>query len=104
MNQAYEQMLDLFAQFLRADDVVVNQIKRHGGALRIERGALLFTLPAMAGFLHVKDADYVLFRKAVFSNPTGLAVEKLGGRVVLVESTGKVDTNVYRLERIASSE
>lgn len=60
---------------------------------------LVFTLKGLHAWLDT-DIDYTEFRKALFASQINAELREAGLLIDLFNSTGKVDTNRYRLRHI----
>lgn len=103
----YEQVLDLCRRFLACEPAISAKITAYEGNLSIEGEALVFGLADLFDFLssckpdgeYEGSASYQEFRRALYQSTLNQDLRALGGQIVVHQSTGKVETNLYRLER-----
>lgn len=100
----YECIKNLFIGFLVDDPLVLGLINAYGGKLYIEEGVLVFSLTDLHKFLLQscdESMDYQAFQNLLYQSFLNQVLKEHGGQLVVHHSTGKVVTNLYRLERIA---
>ncbi|WP_020406282.1 hypothetical protein [Hahella ganghwensis] len=93
-----ELILNLFRQILQAESSIIQRIEGFNGDVNLgEKGCLLvFTLPGLYQFLESEVCTpYLAFRQRIFQGTLNADLQRIGGQVVIISSTGKVDTNQY---------
>ncbi|MEH6358062.1 MAG: hypothetical protein V7745_03675 [Pseudomonadales bacterium] len=94
---------DLFLSVLSNDNSAIDQISTYNGSVYIEQGALVFSLTDLFDFLSQScedKIDYAEFQRQLYQSTLNQDLKAHGGQVVVHRSTGKVETNLYRLERL----
>lgn len=97
----YKRAYDLFLNVLSSDSPTLGQINAYQGNVYIEQGGLVFSLTALHDFLSQSSEekiDYVDFQRQLYQSTVNRDLKAHGGQVVVHHSTGKVETNLYRLE------
>ncbi len=95
-------LLIFFLSVLAKETTVVSRIEAFQGQLYIEQDALVFSLAALHEFLNQSSEekiDYAEFQRQLYQSTLNQELKAHGGQVVVHHSTGKVETNLYRLER-----
>lgn len=88
--------------FLQVRDSRV-QVKEELSRLRLEdiwleEGKLVFSLPALHKFLFCEKAcGYSKFRRELYGSSLNSKLREIGAKVIIFESTGKIDTSRYCL-------
>jgi len=96
-------LLTFFLSVLAKELTVVSRIETFQGQLYIEQGCLIFSLAALHEFLNQscdEKIDYADFQRQLYQSTLNQDLKAHGGQVVVHHSTGKVETNLYRLERL----
>lgn len=104
MNQ---RILNLFRSFLTKEVWVIDQVNSFEGNIYIEQSSLIFSLPALHDYLnrpHKEKISYQKFQRQLYQSTLNQDLKAHGAQVVVHHSTGKVETNLYRLERIESAD
>jgi len=95
-------LFSLFLSFLANEPSTIDQINTYQGKLYIEKDALVFSLVDLFDFLSESSnekIDYADFQRQLYQSTLNQDLKTHGGQVVVHHSTGKVETNLYRLER-----
>ena len=98
----YERLFNLFLAFLAHETPVIDQINDYQGKVYIETDTLIFSLADLFDLLSPSSdekMDYPEFQKMLYQSTLNQDLKAHGGQVVVHHSTGKVETNLYRLER-----
>jgi len=96
-------LLNFFLSVLAKESVVVSRIEVFQGELYLEGGNLIFSLAALHEFVNQSSEekiDYADFQRQLYQSTLNQDLKAHGGQVVVHHSTGKVETNLYRLERL----
>jgi hypothetical protein len=96
-------LLNLFLSVLAKESAVVSRIEDFQGQLYIEQGCLIFSLSALHEFLNQSSEEkttYQDFQRQLYQSTLNQDLKPHGAQVVVHHSTGKVETNLYRLERL----
>lgn len=112
-EELYEVLVStIFSGVMASEKSILDEIKNFSvedGILALERGELLFTLPALFRFLlftvKIKEnetffaKDYKAFRQKLYQMPTNTHLRQLGWAVSIEKSHSTHDHRVYRLGR-----
>ena len=109
----YQRLFNLYLNFLAHESLVIDQIKAYEGNVYIEQNALIFSLADLFDFLQSPSRsesskedkiDYKNFQRLLYQSKLNQDLKAYGGQVVVHASTGKVETNLYRLERCSPTD
>jgi len=103
----YEGLFNRLLSFLAYESSVIDQINAYQGNVYIEQGALIFSLADLFDFLSQSSEekiDYADFQRQLYQSTLNQDLKAHGGQVVVHHSTGKVETNLYRLERLPTAD
>jgi len=103
----YERLFNLFLAFLAHETSVIDQINAYQGEVYIEPDTLIFSLADLFDCLQSFNMSessedrvgYKDFQRLLYQSTLNQDLKAHGGQVVVHHSTGKVETNLYRLER-----
>lgn len=96
-------LLDLFSKILTNDEKMLARISAFEGDVTFDTddAVFVFSLRALHEFLSREiDVDYKIFKSLVYQGNLNEELLKLGGRIEIHESSGKVDSSFYRLVKI----
>jgi len=108
----YQGLFNLFVRFLTHESSDIDQINTYQGNVYIEQGSLIFSLTDLFDFLQSLNIiessegdkmDYKDFQRQLYQSTLNQDLKAYGGQVVVHHSTGKVETNLYRLEHCSES-
>jgi len=100
-------LLNLFLSVLPKEPAVVSRIEAFQGQLYFEGDSMIFSLAALHEFLNQfckEKIDYADFQRQLYQSTLNQDLKAHGGQVVVHHSTGKVETNLYRLERLPAAD
>ena len=100
-----DRVLTFFCQFLTNDAAALECIEAGRGKVFIatETDSLVFALNDLHELLDdARELEYPAFRKLLYQSSINQQLLKYQGRIELLQSSGKVDSNVYHLCRIES--
>jgi len=100
-------LLNIFLSVLAKESAVVSRIGAFQGQLYIEQGCLIFSLAALHEFLNQpcdEKNPYQEFQRQLYQSTLNQDLKAHGSQVVVHHSTGKVETNLYRLERLPTAD
>ncbi len=93
-------LVRFFQRVLQQDSATLDALSGYGEALYFDQDSavLVFTLRGLHQFI-IKDGEmsYGEFRKCVYAGNINEELQRLGGKVVIHRSHGKVEQNVYKL-------
>ena len=95
-------LLNLFLSVLAKESAVISRIEVFRGELYLDGSNMIFSLAALHDFLSQSSEekiDYAEFQRQLYQSTLNQDLKAHGGQVVVHHSTGKVETNLYRLER-----
>ena len=98
----HQRLFNLFMSFLAHEPSVIDQINTYQDNVYIEQDTLIFSLKGLLVFLNQLSEDkmdYKDFQHLLYHSKLNQDLKAHGGQVVVHHSTGKVETNLYRLER-----
>jgi len=96
-------LLKFFLSVLAKETQAANRIELFQGQLYLEGDSMIFSLEAVHEFLSRfsdETMDYPEFQKLLYQSTLNQDLKAHGGQVVIHHSTGKVETNLYRLEHL----
>lgn len=73
----------------------------------IENNSLIFSLLALYDFVNQSSEEkipYQEFKRQLYQSTLNQDLKSHGAQIVVHHSTGKLETNLYRLERLASAD
>ncbi|WP_455223199.1 hypothetical protein [Kaarinaea lacus] len=100
-----QEIIRFFTQILQNDGKVLERISLFEGSMSFDResGNLMFKLSDLHELLQENiKVDYPAFRKLIYQSNLNEELNKLGGRIEIHHSAGKVDDNIYRLVKTGS--
>ena len=100
-------LCNLFLSVLAKESAVVSRIEVFQGQLYLEGGDMIFSLAALHEFVSQSNdekIDYADFQRQLYQSTLNQDLKTHGGQVVVHHSTGKVETNLYRLERCPTTD
>lgn len=103
----FQCLLSFFRGVLIQDASVTNRINTYQGDVYIDKDGLIFSLKALHEFLNQtceEKIDYANFQRQLYQSTLNQDLKAHGGQVVVHRSTGKVETNLYRLERCSPAD
>ena len=109
----YQRLFNLFLSLLAHDPAIIDQINFYQGNVNIEQDSLIFSLADLFDFLRSLNLDesneddkrdYTDFQRLLYQSTLNQDLKAHGGQVVVHASTGKVETNLYRLERCSPTD
>ncbi len=63
--------------------------------------ALVFKLSALHQFLcDIDTVNYAEFKKLIYQSDINEQLSRLGGKIEVYKSTGKIDNNIYKLVKV----
>ena len=93
-----------FQQFLTQDQEVLAAIKAFGRSFQMGSDEWSFSLPDLHTFIQARfsniEMPYTKFRQSLFQLPTNNQLLDWEATVILIHSTGKVDSNLYQLRKL----
>ena len=95
-------LFDFFLGVLAKEPAVVSRIELFQEPLYFEGGSMIFSLTALHEFLSQSSEDkidYADFQRQLYQSTLNQDLKAHDAQVVVHHSTGKVETNLYRLER-----
>jgi len=103
----YRHLFSLCLSFLANEPSTIDQINAYQDRVYIEQDTLIFSLADLFDFLQSlnfnesskEKMDYADFQRQLYQSTLNQDLKAHGGQVVVHHSTGKVETNLYRLER-----
>lgn len=102
----YQLAFEFFSGFL-ANNVELEECVHGQQDFFIEDDSLIFSLPALHNFLNQsskKKIPYQDFKRQLYQSTLNQDLKAYGAQIVVHHSTGKVETNLYRLERITPTD
>lgn len=104
----YQVVFQLMSGFIEKKASVLDLLSQPIEGLRIVDNALEFTIPALhklvesrlAGLDKPLEIGYKSFRKLLFTSTLNMDLRRIGAEVVVHQSSGKVDSGVYRLNLV----
>ena len=90
----------LFERVLAGDIDTLRRIETVEAGLELSSSGLLFTLPALHAFIDPEAVfDYRKFRNLLYQSSLNQELSALDAEIVVLQSTGKVDSSRYCLRR-----
>ncbi|MEZ5523661.1 MAG: hypothetical protein R3E62_01655 [Pseudomonadales bacterium] len=102
-----QHLFNLFRCFLAQDDSILNLIKASHGDIFVEEGRLVFSLHALHELFNQtckEKISYQDFQRQLYQSTLNQDLKAYDAQVMVHHSTGKVETSLYRLERLEASD
>lgn len=96
-----------FLDVLASKSEVVSEVENFSGDIRIEKGRLVFSISALYLFLvqfSQESIGVAEFQRQLYQSTLNQDLKTHGAQIVVHHSTGKVETSLYRLERVESAD
>ena len=96
-----------FLDVLASETKVVSEIENFSGDVRVEKGCLVFSISALYLFLaqfYQESIGFAEFQRQLYQSTLNQDLKAHGAQIVVHHFTGKVATNLYRLERVESAD
>ena len=100
-------LLSFFLSVLAKETAVVGRVEGFQDQLYIEDDCLIFSLTALHDLLNQfteSKIDYADFQRQLYQSTLNQDLKAHGAQVVVHHSTGKIETNLYRLERCSPAD
>lgn len=94
----YSKIECFFDAVIRQDDTLCQRIKAAKTTIYFEQGQLVFDLESLHKMIFSQHSlEFSAFKKLLYGSQLNQYLQTKGVRVVVLENTGKVNTNVYGL-------
>ncbi len=101
---AIDDVRDFFAAVLARDAAALQLIETFGDGLEWRAGELVFSLPALHAALDpAQSLAYRDFRSLLYASTLNQELAAFDAEVALLHSSGKVDSSLYCLRRLAGA-
>lgn len=97
------QLVHFFQHVLQQDSTTLDALSGYGEAIYFDQDnvVLIFTLKGLHRFMTKEsEMNYSDFRKCVYAGNINEELQRLGGRIEIHCSQGKIEQNVYKLVSI----
>ena len=97
----YQKVFEFFSRIILNDPQAISLVSQYNDKLEWSEGQLIFTIDGLYRLLiDEKEFSYPEFRSMLYASDLNQALQTLGFKVIIFESTHKVDTSIYQLVRI----
>ncbi len=100
-GKMYQKVFEFFSQIILNDPQAISLVSQYNEKLEWFEGRLIFTIDGLYQLLiDEKEFSYSEFRSMLYASDINQALQKLGFKVAIFESTQKIDTSIYQLVKI----
>lgn len=94
----YQKIFEFFSLIILNDPQAISMVSQNNCKLKWSEGRLIFTIEGLYQLLiDEKEFTYSEFRSMLYASDLNQALQKLGFKVTMFESTHKIDTSIYQL-------
>lgn len=93
-------VLEFFKRLINADVELLREIKSNGEEVQYINGVYRFTIKGLFNTLTDNAVSYKAFRSQLYASTLNADLAKLGYKIEVYQSSGKVDSSWYQLVRL----